>query len=91
MHSPVDDTASSLTAVIQVGAIAAVLAILLQDIVSFAGAGRGITHREAAEATITQNSAWWVIYATIPIRDRRLAAKHFIIEGCWPPCGWAAA
>ncbi|GAA3835073.1 undecaprenyl-diphosphate phosphatase [Streptomyces coacervatus] len=81
MHIPVDDTAVvGFTAVIQVGAIAAVLLYFFKDIVRFAGAwARGITHRDARHSH-DYKFAWWVIYATIPIVVVGLAAKP-LIEG----------
>ncbi|MFD4553000.1 undecaprenyl-diphosphate phosphatase [Streptomyces sp. NPDC058469] len=81
MHIPVDDTAVvGFTAVIQVGAIAAVLLYFFKDIVRFAGAWvRGITHREARQSH-DYKFAWWVLYATIPIVIVGLAAKP-LIEG----------
>ncbi|MFF4500421.1 undecaprenyl-diphosphate phosphatase [Streptomyces sp. NPDC001401] len=81
MDIPVDDTAVvGFTAVIQVGAIAAVLLYFFRDIVRFAGAWvRGITHRDARHSH-DYKFAWWVIYATIPIVVVGLAAKP-LIEG----------
>jgi undecaprenyl-diphosphatase len=68
MNIPVDDQAVvGFTAVIQVGAIAAVLVYFLRDIVRFAAAwGRGIANAEARQSH-DYKFAWWVIFATIPI------------------------
>ncbi len=55
------------TAVIQVGAIAAVLVYFFGDIVRLLGAwGRGLV-KPAARAEHDYKFAWWVIFATIPI------------------------
>lgn len=79
MDIPVDDDAVvGFTAVIQVGAIAAVLVYFRADILRFASAWiRGLTNREARSARDSQ-FAWWVIYATIPIVVVGLAAKSLI-------------
>jgi undecaprenyl-diphosphatase len=81
MNIPVDDTAVvGFTAVIQVGAIAAVLAYFFKDIVRFASAwARGLRDREQ-RTHHDYKFAWWVIYATIPIVAVGLAAKP-LIEG----------
>ncbi|MEU0839080.1 undecaprenyl-diphosphate phosphatase [Streptomyces sp. NPDC005962] len=81
MHIPVDDKAVvAFTAVIQVGAIAAVLLYFFKDIVRFASAwGRGIVNRELRERH-DYKFAWWVIYATLPVVAVGLAAKP-LIEG----------
>jgi undecaprenyl-diphosphatase len=65
---PVDDPAVvGFTAVIQVGAIAAVLVYFFGDIVRLATAwGRGLAN-PAARAEHDYKFAWWIIYATIPI------------------------
>ena len=97
MKIPVDDNAVvGFTAVIQVGAIAAVLVYFFGDIVRFAAAwGRGLAHRELRERH-DYKFAWWIIYATIPIVVVGLAAKPLIAKswlaealatGHWPPCG----
>ncbi|MEO5877245.1 MAG: undecaprenyl-diphosphate phosphatase [Streptosporangiaceae bacterium] len=79
MDIPVDDRAVvGFTAVIQVGAIAAVLVYFFQDIVRFATAWfRGLTDRARREDH-DYRFAWWIIYATIPIVIVGLAAKPLI-------------
>ncbi|MCQ8188049.1 undecaprenyl-diphosphate phosphatase [Streptomyces rugosispiralis] len=79
MGIPVDDTSVvGFTAVIQVGAIAAVLVYFFKDIVRIVSAwGRGLAHREQRHHH-DYKFAWWVIYATIPIVIVGLAAKPFI-------------
>ncbi|WP_369383075.1 undecaprenyl-diphosphate phosphatase [Streptomyces sp. cg36] len=81
MGIPVDDKAVvAFTAVIQVGAIAAVLVYFFKDIVRIVRAwGRGLAHREERHHH-DYRFAWWVIYATIPIVAVGLAAKP-LIEG----------
>src|SRR5215218_1221092 len=66
MHIPVDDTAVvGFTAVIQVGAIAAVLVYFFKDIVRICGAwGRGLLHKEERYHH-DYKFAWWVIAATV--------------------------
>ena len=65
---PVDDPAVvGFTAVIQVGAIAAVLVYFFADIVRLARAwGRGLVN-PTARADHDYKFAWWIIFATIPI------------------------
>jgi undecaprenyl-diphosphatase len=65
---PVDDPAVvGFTAVIQVGAIAAVLVYFFADIVRLVRAwGRGLVN-PAARADHDYKFAWWIIFATIPI------------------------
>ncbi|MEV6902684.1 undecaprenyl-diphosphate phosphatase [Amycolatopsis sp. NPDC051372] len=65
---PVDDpSVVGFTAVIQVGAIAAVLVYFFRDIVRFTAAwGRGLVNTEARREH-DYKFAWWVILATIPI------------------------
>ena len=66
------------TAVIQVGAIAAVLLYFLRDIHVIAGAWlRGLADREA-RASRDYRFAWWIIWATIPIVVVGLLAKPLI-------------
>lgn len=79
MGIPVDDKAVvGFTAVIQVGAIAAVLVYFFRDIVRFASAwGRGIANK-AERGSHDYKFAWWVIYATIPIVVVGLLAKPLI-------------
>ncbi|MEU1942816.1 MULTISPECIES: undecaprenyl-diphosphate phosphatase [unclassified Streptomyces] len=81
MGIPVDDTSVvGFTAVIQVGAIAAVLVYFFNDIVRIVSAwGRGLAHREQRYHH-DYKFAWWVVYATIPIVIVGLAAKP-LIEG----------
>ncbi|MGW1029317.1 undecaprenyl-diphosphate phosphatase [Streptomyces sp. NPDC002577] len=81
MGIPVDDTSVvGFTAVIQVGAIAAVLVYFFKDIVRIVSAwGRGLVNKEERYHH-DYKFAWWVIYATIPIVAVGLAAKS-LIEG----------
>ncbi len=81
MGIPVDDPAVvGFSAVIQVGAIAAVLVYFFRDIVRIVTAwGRGLAHKEERYHH-DYHFAWWVIYATIPIVIVGLAAKP-LIEG----------
>ncbi|MBV7697309.1 undecaprenyl-diphosphate phosphatase [Streptomyces sp. TRM70350] len=81
MGIPVDDASVvGFTAVIQVGAIAAVLVFFFKDIVRIVSAwGRGLAHREERHHH-DYKFAWWVLYATIPIVAVGLAAKP-LIEG----------
>jgi len=81
MGIPVDDDAVvGFSAVIQVGAIAAVLVYFFKDIVRICAAwGRGIADKEERYHH-DYKFAWWVIYATIPIVIVGLAAKP-LIEG----------
>ncbi len=79
MGIPVDDkSVVAFSAVIQVGAIAAVLVYFFKDIVRIVSAwGRGLTNREE-RVHHDYKFAWWVIYATIPIVLVGLAAKKLI-------------
>jgi undecaprenyl-diphosphatase len=79
MRIPVDDTAVvGFTAVIQVGAIAAVLVYFFKDIVRIVSAwGRGLRDREQRQHH-DYKFAWWVVYATVPIVIVGLAAKPLI-------------
>src|SRR6266540_3593989 len=62
-----DDAVVGFTAVIQVGAIAAVLVYFFGDIIRLATAwGRGLV-KPAARADHDYKFAWWIIFATIPI------------------------
>ncbi|MFF2993536.1 undecaprenyl-diphosphate phosphatase [Streptomyces sp. NPDC057950] len=81
MNIPVDDNAVvGFSAVIQVGAIAAVLVYFFKDIVRIVSAwGRGLRDKEERH-NHDYKFAWWVIYATIPIVIVGLAAKP-LIEG----------
>jgi undecaprenyl-diphosphatase len=79
MEIPVDDNAVvGFSAVIQVGAIAAVLVYFFKDIVRIVSAWvRGLRNREERYHH-DYKFAWWVIYATIPIVLVGLAAKPLI-------------
>ncbi|WUD70566.1 undecaprenyl-diphosphate phosphatase [Streptomyces sp. NBC_00510] len=81
MGIPVDDTSVvGFTAVIQVGAIAAVLVYFFKNIVRIVSAwGRGIRNRDERHHH-DYMFAWWIIYATIPVVVVGLAAKP-LIEG----------
>ncbi|ELP63484.1 undecaprenyl-diphosphate phosphatase [Streptomyces turgidiscabies] len=81
MNIPVDDDAVvGFSAVIQVGAIAAVFVYFFKDIVRIVSAwGRGLKNRDERYHH-DYKFAWWVIYATIPIVVVGLAAKP-LIEG----------
>ncbi|MEU0602260.1 undecaprenyl-diphosphate phosphatase [Streptomyces sp. NPDC006393] len=81
MDIPVDDdSVVGFSAVIQVGAIAAVLVYFFKDIVRIVSAWlRGLTNREERYHH-DYKFAWWVIYATVPIVAVGLAAKP-LIEG----------
>ncbi|MFI5685255.1 undecaprenyl-diphosphate phosphatase [Streptomyces sp. NPDC051636] len=79
MGIPVDDkSVVGFSAVIQVGAIAAVLVYFFKDIVRIVSAwGRGIRNKQERYHH-DYKFAWWVIYATIPIVAVGLAAKPLI-------------
>ncbi|MEY9989005.1 undecaprenyl-diphosphatase [Streptomyces sp. V4I8] len=79
MGIPVDDDAVvGFSAVIQVGAIAAVLVYFFRDIVRIVSAWlRGLRDKEERYHH-DYRFAWWVIYATIPIIAVGLAAKPLI-------------
>ncbi|MDF3147618.1 MULTISPECIES: undecaprenyl-diphosphate phosphatase [unclassified Streptomyces] len=79
MGIPVDDDAVvGFSAVIQVGAIAAVLVYFFKDIVRIVSAWvRGLRDKEERYHH-DYKFAWWVIYATIPIIVVGLAAKPLI-------------
>ncbi len=81
MNIPVDDDAVvGFSAVIQVGAIAAVLVYFFRDITRIVGAWlRGLAHKEQ-RTHHDYKFAWWVIYSTIPIVIVGLVAKP-LIEG----------
>ncbi|MCW8376582.1 undecaprenyl-diphosphate phosphatase [Streptomyces justiciae] len=81
MNIPVDDDAVvGFSAVIQVGAIAAVLVYFRKDIVRIVSAWfRGLRDKQERYHH-DYKFAWWVIYATIPIVAVGLAAKP-LIEG----------
>ncbi|MEV6327719.1 undecaprenyl-diphosphate phosphatase [Streptomyces sp. NPDC051909] len=79
MGIPVDDPAVvGFSAVIQVGAIAAVLVYFFKDIVRIATAWvRGLADKEERYHH-DYKFAWWIIFATIPIVVVGLAAKPLI-------------
>ncbi|MER7974760.1 MULTISPECIES: undecaprenyl-diphosphate phosphatase [unclassified Streptomyces] len=79
MGIPVDDHAVvGFSAVIQVGAIAAVLVYFFKDIVRIVSAwGRGLVDKEERYHH-DYKFAWWVIAATVPIVVVGLAAKPLI-------------
>jgi undecaprenyl-diphosphatase len=79
MNIPVDDDAVvGFTAVIQVGAIAAVFVYFFRDITRFVGAWlRGLADRGQRD-NHDYKFTWWVVYATIPIVLVGLAAKPLI-------------
>jgi undecaprenyl-diphosphatase len=79
MHIPVDDdSVVGFTAVIQVGAIAAVFVYFFKDIARFVTAWvRGLGNRNE-RLNHDYKFTWWVIYATIPIVIVGLAAKSLI-------------
>ncbi|MFD8303801.1 undecaprenyl-diphosphate phosphatase [Streptomyces sp. NPDC059690] len=81
MGIPVDnDAVVGFSAVIQVGAIAAVFLYFFKDIVRICAAwGRGLVNKQERYHH-DYKFAWWVIYATIPIVVVGLAAKP-LIEG----------
>ena len=81
MNIPVDDKAVvGFTAVIQVGAIAAVLVYFFKDILRFASAWVGGLTDRTQRDNHDYKFAWWIIYATIPIVIVGLLAKP-LIEG----------
>jgi undecaprenyl-diphosphatase len=79
MNIPVkDDAVVAFTAVIQVGAIAAVFVYFFRDIMRFVSAWlRGLLHREE-RGSHDYKFTWWVIWSTIPIVIVGLAAKSLI-------------
>lgn len=81
LHIPVaDDAVVGFTAVIQVGAIAAVLIYFFGDIVRLATAWARSLVNPAARQRHDAKFAWWVICATIPIVVAGLLFKP-LIEG----------
>lgn len=73
-----DKSVVGFTAVIQVGAIAAVLVYFLKDIVRIVSAwGRGIGDKSQRNDR-DYKFAWWIIYATIPIVIVGIAMKPLI-------------
>ncbi|WP_067807525.1 undecaprenyl-diphosphate phosphatase [Actinomadura formosensis] len=81
MGIPVDDeSVVGFTAVIQVGAIAAVLVYFYRDIIRIVTAwGRGIAD-PAERYHHDYKFGWWVIFATVPVVVVGVAAKD-LIEG----------
>ncbi|WP_433249013.1 undecaprenyl-diphosphate phosphatase [Actinomadura nitritigenes] len=81
MDVPVDDKGVvGFTAVIQVGAIAAVLVYFFSDIVRIVGAWfKGLANKEERYHH-DYKFAWWVIFATVPVVIVGVAAKP-LIEG----------
>ncbi|MEU3346831.1 undecaprenyl-diphosphate phosphatase [Streptomyces sp. NPDC006700] len=79
MGIPVDDkSVVAFSAVIQVGAIAAVLVYFFKDIVRIMSAWfRGLADKQERYHH-DYKFAWWVIFATMPIVVVGLAAKPFI-------------
>ncbi|MFH9979240.1 undecaprenyl-diphosphate phosphatase [Streptomyces sp. NPDC017179] len=79
MGIPVDDkSVVAFSAVIQVGAIAAVLVYFFKDIVRIMSAWfRGLANKQERYHH-DYKFAWWVIFATMPIVVVGLAAKPFI-------------
>lgn len=79
MGIPVDDDAViGFSAVVQVGAIAAVLVYFLKDIARIATAwGRGLRDREQRYHR-DYRFAWWVLWATVPIVAVGLLAKPLV-------------
>jgi undecaprenyl-diphosphatase len=81
LHIPVaDDGVVGFTAVIQVGAIAAVLVYFFGDIVRLAAAWTRSLVNPEARRRHDAKFAWWVIFATIPIVAAGLLFKP-LIEG----------
>jgi undecaprenyl-diphosphatase len=79
MGIPVDDDAVvGFSAVIQVGAIAAVLVYFFKDIVRIVSAWLRGLRDKGERYHHDYKFAWWVIYATIPIIAVGLAAKPLI-------------
>lgn len=73
-----DDAVVGFTAVIQVGAIAAVFVYFFKDIMRFVSAWlRGLTDKGERD-NHDYKFTWWVIYSTIPIVVVGLAAKPLI-------------
>ncbi|CAG6398265.1 undecaprenyl-diphosphate phosphatase [Streptomyces cocklensis] len=73
-----DDAVVGFTAVIQVGAIAAVFVYFFKDIMRFVSAWlRGLTDKGQRD-NHDYKFTWWVIYSTIPIVIVGLAAKSLI-------------
>jgi undecaprenyl-diphosphatase len=73
-----DDAVVGFTAVIQVGAIAAVFVYFFKDIMRFVTAWlRGLTNKRERD-NHDYKFTWWVIYSTIPIVIVGLAAKPLI-------------
>jgi len=91
MNIKVDDkSVVAFTAVIQVGAIAAVFVYFFKDIMRFVSAWlRGLTDKRERD-NHDYKFTWWVIYSTIPIVIVGLAAKPLIdgpLGGLWVVAG----
>ncbi|NUU23795.1 MAG: undecaprenyl-diphosphate phosphatase [Streptomycetaceae bacterium] len=73
-----DKSVVGFTAVIQVGAIAAVIVYFFKDIVRIVSAwGRGVAHKSQRQDR-DYKFAWWVVYATLPIVVVGIAMKPLI-------------
>jgi undecaprenyl-diphosphatase len=85
-----DDTVTAFTAVIQVGAIAAVLVFFWRDIVAIAGAWlRGLVDAEV-RGTFEYRMGWYVIVGSIPIVITGFLGKDLVtgpLRNLW----WVAA
>ena len=85
-----DPAVVAFTAVIQVGAIAAVLVYFFRDIVRIVSAWfRGLRHAELRDDP-DYRFGWWVIVATLPVVVVGLAAKSLIegpLAGLWVVVG----
>ena len=78
---PIDDKAiTAYTAVIQVGAIAAVLVYFFKDIVAIATGWVGGIVNPAKRGTLDHRMGWYIIAGSLPIAVVGLAAKP-LIEG----------
>ncbi|MFC6045152.1 undecaprenyl-diphosphate phosphatase [Nocardioides hankookensis] len=73
-----DDSVVGFTAVIQMGAIAAVLVYFARDILRLATAWlRGLVSRER-RTDPDYSFAWWIVWATVPVVVVGLLAKSYI-------------
>lgn len=77
-YSTDDASIVAFTAVIQVGAIAAVVVYFLRDIVRIARAWCGGLVDREARSHRDYRFAWWIIFATVPLVLVGLAAKPLI-------------
>ncbi len=79
---PVDDASVvGFTAVIQTGAIAAVLVYFFRDIARIAGAWLGGLRHKERRGEHDYRFGWWVIWATLPIVVVGVLAKPFLDGG----------